>query len=519
MFMLIPLILCSAVDSARILGVFPMPSISHQVVFRALTLELAKRGHELVVITPNAALPKDRPKDNITEIDTSKAYIQVKQFFNDSAKTILKRGVIADVDAMTSDEMTRTIMIIVEELLENKEVDELLKDKTQKFDLVIAEGFMNYHFIFAKIYEAPLIVFSSFYGYPEIYEMIGAVARHPILYPHTMRGKLQTVSFFDKIKAIHNEYRLRKMFENLERLESELVNTKFGQDALTIDELKGLPSMVFLNSFHIFDNNRPVPPNVVYLGALHLIPVKELPQDLKQYLDNSKHGVVYVSLETNVHPSLMEKDFLDAFLNAFRQIPYDILWKFDGDNLENVPDNVRIQKWFPQRDLLVHPKIVLFVTQGGLQSTDEAIDAGVPLVGIPILGDQWFNVHRYEKLGIGVELDSYTLTADDIVKGVNTVAGDNRFRQNIKKLKSIMYDTPQTPLERAVWWTEYVLRHKGAQHLKSPAANMSYAEYFMLDFVLGLLGVFIVVLIALVFIIKFVVNLFKSDKGSKLKLN
>ncbi|KAG6465171.1 UDP-glycosyltransferase, partial [Manduca sexta] len=49
---------------------------------------------------------------------------------------------------------------------------------------------------------------------------------------------------------------------------------------------------------------------------------------------------------------MMDKDLLNAFLDAFREIPYDILWKFDGDNLENVPKNVRIQKWFPQRDLL-----------------------------------------------------------------------------------------------------------------------------------------------------------------------
>ncbi|KAG6465173.1 hypothetical protein O3G_MSEX014977 [Manduca sexta] len=72
-----------------------------------------------------------------------------------------------------------------------------------------------------------------------------------------------------------------------------------------------------------------------------------------------------------------------------------------------------------------------------------------------------------------------------------------------------MYDTPQTPLDRAVWWTEYVLRHKGAQHLKSPAANMTYAEYFMLDFVLTLIGVQSVALVILVYIIYYVIRLFK----------
>jgi glucuronosyltransferase len=37
---------------ARILGVFPVACRSHQSVFAALTQELAKRGHELVVLSP-----------------------------------------------------------------------------------------------------------------------------------------------------------------------------------------------------------------------------------------------------------------------------------------------------------------------------------------------------------------------------------------------------------------------------------------------------------------------------------
>ncbi|KAG6465170.1 UDP-glycosyltransferase [Manduca sexta] len=509
MLVLISLLLCSAVNSARILGVYPMPSISHQVVFQALTRELAKRGHELVVITPNPALLKDRPKDNVTEIDTGNTYQIVMNFAKKSPNTVKKRGAISDLEAMTSEQMTQSMILLSDELFNNEEVIALLRDKSQKFDLVIAEGFINAHHIFANIFNAPLIVFSSAYGLPETFEMTGAVARHPILYPHVMRNKYKNLSFLEKIKEIYNEYIFTNWLAKLEKLESDFLKSKFGAEAPTVDELKGLVSLVLLNCFPIFDNNRPVPPNVVYLGGLHLQPVKELPKDLKHYLDSSKRGVVYVSLGTNVQPSMMDKDLLNAFLDAFREIPYDILWKFDGDNLENVPKNVRIQKWFPQRDLLVHSKIKVFVTQGGLQSTDEAIDAGVPLVGIPFIADQWYNVNKYVELGIGVQLDAFTLSADDIVKGVNTVAGDDRFRQNLKKLKSIMYDTPQTPLERAVWWTEYVLRHKGAQHLKSPAANMTYAEYFMLDFVLTLIGVQSVALVILVYIIYYVIRLFK----------
>lgn len=48
----------------------------------------------------------------------------------------------------------------------------------------------------------------------------------------------------------------------------------------------------------------------------------------------------------------LDQDMLDAFISAFKVLPYDILWKFDDDNLKGMPKNVKIQKWFPQRDLL-----------------------------------------------------------------------------------------------------------------------------------------------------------------------
>ncbi|KOB74581.1 UDP-glycosyltransferase 33F4 [Operophtera brumata] len=50
-----------------------------------------------------------------------------------------------------------------------------------------------------------------------------------------------------------------------------------------------------------------------------------------------------------------------------------------------------------------------------------------------------------------------------------------------------MRDQPESGLDRAVWWTEHVLRHAGGRHLRAPAANMSWREYLDLDLFL-LLG-------------------------------
>ena len=66
------------------------------------------------------------------------------------------------------------------------------------------------------------------------------------------------------------------------------------------------------------------------------------------------------------------------------------------------------------------------MTQGGLQSTDEAITAGVPMVGIPILGDQWYNTEKYAYHGIGIKLDILTMTEEEFRNAVNTVINDKR---------------------------------------------------------------------------------------------
>lgn len=74
----------------------------------------------------------------------------------------------------------------------------------------------------------------------------------------------------------------------------------------------------------------------------------------------------------------------------------------------------------------VHPKVKLFITQGGLQSTEEAITGGVPLVGIPMFADQWYNVEKYVRHGIGVQLDMATLTEDDFKNAIEKVINDKR---------------------------------------------------------------------------------------------
>src|SRR5699024_7034581 len=91
-----------------------------------------------------------------------------------------------------------------------------------------------------------------------------------------------------------------------------------------------------------------------------------------------------------------------------------------------------------------------------------------------------------------------------------------RYTQNMRKVSSIFKDRKETPLERAVFWTEYAIRHKGAHFLSTPARDLPFYKANDLDVVLFLsiitfLIIFIVYRI-IFFTVKFIFIKKKSVK-------
>lgn len=68
----------------------------------------------------------------------------------------------------------------------------------------------------------------------------------------------------------------------------------------------------------------------------------------------------------------------------------------------------------------------MFVTQGGLQSAEEAIVKGVPIVGIPFIADQPRNVDAMVKKGLGLRVEAETLTKDILRDAINEVATNKK---------------------------------------------------------------------------------------------
>lgn len=67
-----------------------------------------------------------------------------------------------------------------------------------------------------------------------------------------------------------------------------------------------------------------------------------------------------------------------------------------------------------------------FVTQGGLQSTEQAIFSNVPVVEMPQIADQVANIERVTELGMGVHVDFKSLNKEELKSIIIDVVTNKR---------------------------------------------------------------------------------------------
>ncbi|XP_050683746.1 UDP-glucosyltransferase 2-like [Leptidea sinapis] len=509
--MVILIFLCYGIEAARILAWFPTPSISHQIVFRPIIHELARRGHEVKFITPDPVYPMGDDLKNLTQVDVHDiSYANWQQLLIDHR--IDKQELITQIK-----NFLERFTLVFDKQLEVPEVQRIVKEERNRYDLILTEACVRVGVGLSHIFKVPVALIGSFGIVSTQYSSYGAPI-HPFLYPTPGRLRLYNLSTFDKISELINILVFEAIVKTTEPFDYMIMTKHFGDDIPTFDELYKQVKLVLVNEHPLWADNHPVGPNIKYIGGVHQSPQKELPKDLKNYLDASKNGVIYISFGTNVKTTLLPQETVKLMNKVFSELPYNVLWKWDSD-LPGRPSNVKISEWFPQADLLRHPNVKLFITQGGLQSTDETITAGVPVIGMPVLGDQWYNVEKYVHHKIGLQLDLFTLKEDEFKSAIETIITDPSFKKNILRLRDLMRDVPIQPLDNAVWWIEHVINF-GGDHLTPPAAGMSWFEYYELPLVLTLFSILLVILLViylvLIFVIRFVKSMLTSSKKLKL---
>ena len=58
----------------------------------------------------------------------------------------------------------------------------------------------------------------------------------------------------------------------------------------------------------------------------------------------------------------------------------------------------------------------------------------------------------------------------------------------MEKVSDLMRDQMESPLDRAVYWIEYVIRHKGAPHLRTASRKLSFFQRSLFDVLMFVVG-------------------------------
>jgi UDP:flavonoid glycosyltransferase YjiC (YdhE family) len=108
----------------------------------------------------------------------------------------------------------------------------------------------------------------------------------------------------------------------------------------------------------------------------------------------------------------------------------------DLDALPAAPDNVRVERWVPQQDVLAHAAAA--VVHGGSGSTLGAIAAGVPLVVVPLFADQPENARRVAEVGAGIAVepnrDEPKATVAPLRDAIQSVLAGTAYRERAQAL-------------------------------------------------------------------------------------
>jgi len=141
-------------------------------------------------------------------------------------------------------------------------------------------------------------------------------------------------------------------------------------------------------------------------------------------------------------------------LGAVADLPVRVLLTvgrdLDLDALSATPDNLHVERWVPQQDVLAHASAA--VVHGGSGSTLGALAAGVPLVVVPLFADQPQNARRVAEVGAGLAVepnrDDIPATIGPLRAAIETVLSESSYEERAEALAAELRAEP--PVDAAV---------------------------------------------------------------------
>lgn len=386
--------------------------------------------------------------------------------------------------------------LVVPLVLENKEVQDLLKNPEEHFDLILIDTNMAMALYgFGAVFKAPIIdVYSS--SANRMVNLAVNNPENPAIVPNRNLGFTDQMTFPQRVKnffmalletVILRHVTLPKQQKLLKKYFPMLKETSLAEI------IQNYSSMAFINTHPAVSFPRTYVPNMIEIAGIHLDKIhKKIPGDLQEFLDGATDGVIFFSMGSTLNSTAYfnQEAIIMRVLGRLKQ---RVVWKHDSSPNIELPKNFLVQQWVPQQAVLAHPNFKLFITHGGMCSCIESVYYGRPMLGIPALGDQHYNMAQATKKGYAAQLGMNTFTEAELERTIKRLLNDDIFTLKALEYSKILNDGPMSPQEKVLFWSEYVIRHKGAKHLRVQSDSLGIFAYHGVDVVLVTLAIALLV--------------------------
>ncbi|XP_042235224.1 UDP-glycosyltransferase UGT5-like isoform X1 [Homarus americanus] len=483
------MVVVQEVDASNILILAPIGTRSHKIFYMAIAEVLAARNHKVTFVT---GYKSSKNTTNIREVflPDGEMYRNVPNMFTS-----------------TQNELFIKLAMDMPKSCANALGSEAIQGiKEEHYDLVMLSVVMT-ECLYSLIHklQVPYI-----HLHPMALTAINSDVAHSVhfssMVPNVFLNLIYPLSFTERIyNAIYDAtFNLFYHLVLFSMMEAECRQMKLCQEDTPLSQIRLNGTLFIINSVEALEIPiRPYTATVVHAGGIHCRPAQPLPQELEDWVaEAGDAGFIFFSLGSVVKASTMPEEYRRVLVEVFASLKQRVLWKWDEETMEDLPANVRLAKWIPQQDILGDPRLRLFITHGGLLSSQEATYHGVPLLGIPVFADQQYNVRQIRMEGWGRFVHWKDLTYDTLRQPILEILQDTKIREVVTRRQAVMKDQPMSPGQWMTYWVEYALRHGGAPHLRSPFATMPWYKMYNVDVWLLVLVVSTLAVILTFFILR-----------------